>query len=158
MSYAQGEADLLELIQTLDDWTTDNSISVANDTDKRSSALINSGKDYKYLFLSPGAFQSAFASINDSIVITGWQTVITIAVYERIPGPSPETDLVALRQTVVDLLDSYFQGDSASTISIVKVLGGEEIDTWKSRTSGKVFHAATLTAAWEEVREVTQND
>jgi len=158
MSYKQGEADLLTLAQTLTEWDGANSVSVSNDTTHQANSLINSGVG-QYLFLSPGSFESEYASIADTFTVTVWQTILTIVVFDSSTGNAPENDLITLRQALMDKFDSYFQGDSASTVSIVKIANGREVETWKRRTEPKkTFYVAEMTAVWAEERTFTQND
>ena len=75
MSYQTGEAAILTLIQALDGFDADNTLSLANDSTRQAEGLLNSGRADRYVILRPGTFSRVYADIGASEVHTAWGTV-----------------------------------------------------------------------------------
>src|SRR5690242_14491766 len=106
MSYELGEAAALTLIQALDGWSSDNSVSIANDSTNRALAMVNSGKDYEYCFLEPADFSSMSSRIGVSRDETRWRTTITLVCFANPKtGQSAARVLAVQREAIKRKLD-----------------------------------------------------
>ncbi len=161
MSYAQGEAAALTIIQGLTgdySFNDDNSLSTANDDENKGVNLINNGKAYYYCFLEPGEFTSDRVSLNQSMVVTQWQTVIRLMCFGNPKTKeSPIQLLVAVREVLIARMDTYMELDS-TTGAYAKITSGGTVDRWLSNGNATPFVSQELILSWEEVSTITQND
>lgn len=160
MSYATGEAAALTLIQTLSDFNTTNSVSLANDDDNKGATLLSSGKSDRYVILRPGPFESDYLDIAGSLTQHRWQTSIDLYVLKT-GVDAPEYRLASLRQSIIDTLDTYFRLDES--VGYAKVVSGEAIATGatggtNSAPNGTPYIRQEMILVWEEERSLTQND
>lgn len=157
MTYAQGEADILSLLQALAEWDSTNSLSLANDATNLGAAMLSGGASDHYLFLSPGEFESGYENIADTLVIHRWQTLVTLCVF--LPAPeanAAEMRLAAYRDNAIAALDARLHLNS-STVDFAKVIRGREIANF-SLSDKQAFISQELTLLWEEVKNITQSD
>ena len=154
MSYQTGEAAILSLIQVLDGFDADNTLSLANDSTRQAEGLLNSGRSDCYVILRPGAFSRVYADIGASEVHTAWGTVIAIYAL-NVSGQGPEKVLVEARQAILDQLSAHLQlGDSA--VLGINGFSGSEIG---SRTvADDTFIVQEVRVEWVEVGAVAQAD
>jgi hypothetical protein len=154
MSYQTGEAAILTLIQALDGFDADNTLSLANDSTRQAEGLLNSGRADRYVILRPGTFSRVYADIGASEVHTVWGTVIGIYALNA-SGHGPEKALAEAREAILDQLSAHLRLGSDSVLG-VNGFSGSEIG---SRTiADDTFILQEVRVEWVEVGAVAQVD
>jgi hypothetical protein len=154
MSYQTGEAAILSLIQALDGFDADSTLSLANDSTRQAEGLLNSGRSDCYVNLRPGVFSRVYADIGASEVHTVWQTVIAIYALNA-SGQGPEKALVEARQAILDQLSAHLQLGSSAVLGINGFSGGE---VGSRAVADDTFIVQEVRVEWMEVGVVAQAD
>jgi hypothetical protein len=154
MSYQTGEAAILTLIQALDGFDEDNSLSLANDSTRQAEGLLNSGRSDCYVILRPGAFSRVYADIGASEVHTAWQTVIGIYALNT-SGQGPEKALAEAREAILDQLSAHLRLGNNAVLGVNGFTGGE---VGGRTVADDTFIVQEVRVEWVEVGAVVQAD
>jgi hypothetical protein len=154
MSYQTGEAAILSLIQALDGFDSDNTLSLANDSTRQAEGLLNSGRSDCYVILRLGTFSRVYADIGASEVHTAWTTVIAIYTLNA-SGQGPEKALAEARQAILDQLSAHLQLGDSAVLGINGFTGGE---VGSRAVADDTFIVQEVRVEWVEVGAVAQAD
>jgi hypothetical protein len=154
MSYQTGEAAILSLIQALDGFDADNTLSLANDATRQAEGLLNSGRADRYVILRPGTFSRVYADIGASEVHTAWQTMIGIYALNA-SGQGPEKALVEAREAILDQLSAHLQLGDSAVLGVNGFTGGE---IGSRSVADDTFIVQEVRVEWVEVGAIAQVD
>lgn len=146
-NYANGEAALLALIQTVTGYSSSN-------TSRGKWGILNTGKSNTYAILKPGRFGGRqFAA--PTCVQTTWSTVIQVWQRYKDDGTSM-TDLEANVAKIIAKIDADPNlGDSTGTVLDSNLRSGEVVQEMWRNGGGPAWLMWELTVEWTEQSIVT---
>lgn len=147
MSYSDGEALILNLVQELPDFGAKNAT-------RADWTVLNSGKSDHYAILRRGSMNSNRVWQTANVYVASWQTIVEI--WQRILPDSFETRtrLFEHAESVMTLLEYPTLGDTTGTIqdsSIPEM--GEPEEMWKD--GGALYLKLEIGVTWDEQREIS---
>lgn len=144
MSYADGEAKVLTLLQGMDDF------------DRRNSARgnwkpLNSGASDHYAIVKPGPFAVAPETLGGGTSVTTWRTLVEV--WQRWVDDGPTVvALEALVGAVIAHLERYPSLDGAALFAWVA--GGGEMQQRWLKEGGPMWAVQEVYVDWQEERFV----
>lgn len=147
MSYANGEAKIETLIQTVSGFNS-------NTVSRKNWGILNRGAAASYAILRRGSFTRLFQSPNRAF--TTWSTLCDV--WQRYKDETQTAnDLDDRCQAIIDKIDVYRKlGDTSDEIVDAKVARGDEPrEVWLKGGAGPAWLVATLTIEWKEEQEIT---
>ena len=142
MSYSDGEARILALIQGMAEF------------DRRNTARgdwkpLNSGASNRYAIVKPGMFSNASETLAAGSAVTTWRTIVEV--WQRWVDDGPTvTALEGLVGRVVEHLERYPSLDGAALMAWVA--GGGEMQQRWLKEGGPMWAVQEVYLDWQEER------
>lgn len=145
MSYPDGEAQLLVLIQGMAEF------------DRRNTARgdwkpLNSGASDHYAIVKPGPFANVSETLGAGSAVTTWRTIVEV--WQRWVDDGPTvTALEVLVGAVVEHLERYPSLDGATLMA--QVAGGGEMQQRWLKEGGPMWAVQEVYIDWQEERFIS---
>lgn len=145
MSYSDGEAAILTLIQAMPEFDRRNAT-------RADWKPLNSGASDHYAILKPGLWTNAPEALGGGSVLTTWRTIVEVWQRWVDDGPTAQA-LQTLVGRLIDKLDGYPSLDGAALFAWVA--GGGEMQQRWLREGGPQWAVWEVYIDWQEERFVT---
>jgi hypothetical protein len=147
MSYADGEASILDLLHQVTGFRTAN-------TSQGDWGVLNSGKDRVYAILKPGDFDRSRPA--PAAVEARWSTTIQVWVHYKDDGES----LAVLETSVQAILDTFDRYPHLGNVNVIQSgfakSGSDVQEMWKRGGAQPVWLRQDITVPWSEYTVITR--